>query len=556
MLVLLFIKEVSSSPSFSMPKKRISKLYSKPQSTVHPSLNSGAATISSSSSQSNAQSTSVNELIQALRQTQVTPSNYNNLPPTFTTQTLPPQTRALLSQPETPAPRPRYRSHGIVIQGVPYRNARVAGPAPPRSWLDGSRHAPAEMKKSQPERLYPASIYHLPGLADEYVQESKSRTLQGTCLRAMARNWTFIGQYEANYLADLPLSHKIKLLSNIAVHGPEEGIGRDALNNLILGPGPDVDSTELPDLQPSERNEELFRLDLSGSFGRSISSKQIIELLTKPAKPAEDSGDLLTWEETIARPLAAPIPYLTHLSLSHPPPTVSWPKLLALANHLPTVTHLSLAYWPVPCLLPNARATVMTSKHSKDVQYGNTGFYSHSLDDDYHEAVAVLHRLGRRVYGLEFLDLSGCNWLRALSWDGGEEKGPGLDWSSVWVKMKTLRVHSGRYINEDSTFEEVFSFARDYEIVQRIEETLGWWLHKDAIKRRREWIHVEKDSHHIRFCGSYDISPDKEKQRKQRVMDELEVRRQTDPPANIIRDPLAAEHSPSVDVPWGDDSSS
>jgi hypothetical protein len=142
---------------------------------------------------------------------------------------------------------------------------------------------------------------------------------------------------------------------------------------------------------PGENNDSFVRLDLSGSAGRSVSFKQLTELVEKPTRVAEENAD--SWEESFTRSLSPPIPHLTHLSLSHPPSTISWPRLLSFAKHVPTLTHLSLAYWPVPALTPNSTTAVMSSSYGKDVQYGGTNYYSHSIDADFREAAAILRRL-------------------------------------------------------------------------------------------------------------------------------------------------------------------
>lgn len=156
--------------------------------------------------------------------------------------------------------------------------------------------------------------------------------------------------------------------------------------------------------------------------------------MQKPETPPDDSTEL-SWEESISRSISPPVPHLTHLSISHPPSTISWPRLLTLSKHIPTLTHLSLAYWPVPSLTPNAKTAVMSSPYGKDIQYGGTNYYSHSLDNDFREAAAILKRLANHSYNLEYLDLEGCtDWLQALKWIGES----GIDWSSQWVKMKTI----------------------------------------------------------------------------------------------------------------------
>lgn len=144
-------------------------------------------------------------------------------------------------------------------------------------------------------------------------------------------------------------------------------------------------------LSQGQDNDAFFRMDLSGSLGRSISFKQITELFDKPAQLEEQDAE--SWEESFTRSLRMPAIHLTHLSLSHPSPDVSWPKFLAFTNHVPTLTHLSLAYWPVPSATPNSMTTVMSPSRGRDIQYGGTNYYSHSLDSDFREAASILRRL-------------------------------------------------------------------------------------------------------------------------------------------------------------------
>lgn len=372
-----------------MPKKRFSSQYSKPQSTVHPSLNSSATQErSSSGSVGKDASPSVNELISSLRSSQISPSQRPAA--TVTTPTLPPQIRELLSWPETPTPTPRARNR----RHFDRNGRRVPGPPPPRSWLDGSRHAPPEVKKRKNERAYPHDLNHLPGLAHKLHAEDDehqrgARRLQDMCLRRIACDWEFMRQYERNNLADLPATLRMQLLSNIAVYGPEDGVGFDGLKHILMTQREDGDNSA--DLSQSENNEDFFRMDISGSLGWSISFRQLIEFVEKPTQQTELAAE--SWEETITNSLRCPIPHLTHLSLSHPVPTVSWPRFLTFAKHVPTLTHLSLAYWPVPSAAPNSTTTVMSPGRGQDVQYGATNYYSHSIDSNFREAASILRRL-------------------------------------------------------------------------------------------------------------------------------------------------------------------
>ena len=284
---LLSLRFTVNPKSSSMPKKRFTNQYSKPPSTVHPSLNSTAA----SSSSSNREHTpapfiaplpsfiapnivlqetdappSVNELIASLRRANVSFTTAA-APATVVTPTLPPQIRQLLSQPETPTPRPRDRRQRYDAAG----HRLPPGPAPPRSWLE-SCHAPAALRKREriAGRLFPYEIAALPGISDQ----NGGRRLQDMCLRAMAKDWEFIREYEKNNLAGLPTSVRTLLLSYIAVYGPEDGVGAEGLNDILVLPNHEEDAV----YDVGGNNEGFFRLDLSGSVGRSVSFRQLIEV--------------------------------------------------------------------------------------------------------------------------------------------------------------------------------------------------------------------------------------------------------------------------------------
>jgi hypothetical protein len=304
------------------------------------------------------------------------------------------------------------------------------------------------------------------------------------CLRTMAREWEFVGQYERNNLAHLPTELRMLLLSNIAVHGPEEGVGIGGLKDMLMPP----DEDEATGHDAGDNNEGFYRLDLSGAVGRSLSFKQLLELVQKPATPPDEDTADLTWEESITRTLSPPIPHLTYLSLSHPPPTISWPRLLTFAKHIPTLTHLSLSYWPVPSLTPNAKTAVVSSRFGKDIQYGGTNYYSHSLDNDFREAATVLRRMASRLYGLEYLDVTGCSWLQALRWKPGE----GVDWGGQWVKIKTLRACSGFVLGEQSEFWEVVRFTESFRETILLQMALTRKDRRNPAGGLR-WIEVEKD---------------------------------------------------------------
>ncbi|KAG0649275.1 hypothetical protein D0Z07_4306 [Hyphodiscus hymeniophilus] len=199
----------------------------------------------------------VNELITTLRRSHVSPKDVTTAL-TVVTPTLPPQIRQLLSQPETPSPRPRDRRQRFDATG----RRLPPGPAPPRSWVEGSRHG--KTKATNKERLYPHDINALPGMSN-----GMSRKLQDMCLRTMAREWEFIRIYESNNLAELPTGLRMLLLSHVAVYGPEEGVGAEGLN-VLLHP-----TTE--EGYKANNNDGFFRVDLSGWTGSDPATPEGIE---------------------------------------------------------------------------------------------------------------------------------------------------------------------------------------------------------------------------------------------------------------------------------------
>ncbi|KAL3428458.1 hypothetical protein PVAG01_01967 [Phlyctema vagabunda] len=412
-----------------MPKKRFSSIYSKPQSTVHPSL--GSASAASASSRNDA-APSVNDLISNLRKTNtLSHDDQRNTSPITVTPTLPPAIRTLLSLPETPAPRPRGRDRRRYDE----RGRRLpAGPAAPQSWLEVKPLIHHFTEPRSTMRSCPAHVEHLPGIIPP-----RSGSLQDHCLREMARQWTFITQYEKYNLAHLPNRMRIFLLSYIAVYGPEDGVGYEGLRDLLLPP-PYLDTSEQE--IDTQRNDQFFRLDLSCSIGRTVSLKQIGDLVSAAAEEDEDN-----WEQAISKPLSPVIPHLTHLSLSHPPSNISWPKLLSFCQHVPTITHLSLAHWPVPNLTPNSNTAVVTSQFGRDIQYGAANFYSH-FDDDFSGASIVLKRLASSLYSLEWLDITGClSWMKAFRHKSQESAG--LDWINQWRSLHTIVAKSAYDISDE-----------------------------------------------------------------------------------------------------------
>jgi hypothetical protein len=394
---------------------------------------------------------------------------------------MPAEIRQLLDLPNTLTPRPRNRRVDAEGRRLP------AGPAPPSSWLKMPRHA-AKRRSRQGEttdRTF-CEVDSLPGISPFPLKSS----LMATCLRYLATNWGVQQDYNGNYLATLPSRVRSLLLSYIAVHGPPEGVGYAGLKSILR---PNDEASE-----DFAGNDDFDRLDLSGSIGRSIFFKQLRELIIPPQTEVEDSESWDTAPHTLPPSINAPIHALRILSLANPPGNISWPKLLSFVPSIPTLTHLSLANWPTPKLTPNATTDVMSSPYSRDLDYGDTNYYSHSLDCDYSEATSILRRLSSALYSLEYLDLNGCqDWASALRFH--HPYCPGIDWVSHWGKIRHISLRSGIDLDlSDSTgySDDAPDDVRQkklYELIKVKRNVLIALKIEKFIRRRRGWIEVLHD---------------------------------------------------------------
>lgn len=265
------------------------------------------------------------------------------------------------------------------------------------------------------------------------------------CLRTFASNWQELAEYEQHYIASLPIPLREMMLSYLALYG-ERG---------------DLDSKTFKILFQDEKEteasvsawEEVRFLDLSGLLCGAYTLKDLEKSLHRKtgigsaAAVTSSVADLSlsstskgkqkavpqiaeSWEDEVddlpPSPPSIPLPNttlltpifpnLTRLSLAHPGPAASWADLLSISPHLKTLTHLSLAYWPRPSTTPNAATTSMVSPHGGTIALGGSHFYS-DLDDDWDEAANILRRLSKNTYCLQWLDLEGCMWIPALTWD-------------------------------------------------------------------------------------------------------------------------------------------
>ncbi|PSS02186.1 hypothetical protein BD289DRAFT_360202 [Coniella lustricola] len=439
-----------------MPKKRHNARYSKPQSTAPASLSSSSAR--NHASRNDHERPSVNQLLASLRRTRL---NGDTSQPSIsvadlTAPSVPPQIRVILSLPETPAPSPVRRPR--LLPRFDARGVRLPpGPPPPRSWLALSRHAPRlqtsglASETCEQRRLLPA--LYTPGVG----------SLTDMLLRKIALDWAFQRSYNVYYLHVLPDRLRMALVSYVTVIH-ESGLSLSDLKLIFLPQAPEnADDGERDDRDdnndgggygplpsPSSLNEAITHLDLSTSIGKSLNLRELSHLLfpsssSSSLSKAHDSPVAESWDAadlpTVPRPL---LPNLTHLSLaanSETRPLNSWKQLLGIAPHLRNLTHLSLAFWPLPTLTPNSTYSKLVTPQGQTVQAGGTNPYSHSLDDDWSEAILVLRKLSESMYGLEYLDLTGCTaWFTALT---ASRDGDRIDWVGAWGKISHLVLHTG-----------------------------------------------------------------------------------------------------------------
>lgn len=275
---------------------------------------------------------------------------------------------------------------------------------------------------------------HLPGI----LKWPSEKSLLSLVLRQLARNWDFHEYYDQHHLASLPTSLRTLLLSYLAAHGPRHGLGYTGLK-LILR------AEESSDFKG---NEDFDRLDLAGSLGRELSLKNIKDFIASPNETKVLPDEQADWDETPPPAMSMKITNLRYLSLANPGDIQGlWSSLLGLATFLPTLTHLSLAHWPTPELNPNSRTVTMQSSMHRPVGYSATGFYAHTLDQDWSEAAGILRRLSTSLYSLQWLDLTGCSvWVKALRWSST----PGIDWKGKWGRVRTLRLQSDIDVLDES----------------------------------------------------------------------------------------------------------
>ncbi|KAI4250588.1 MAG: hypothetical protein L6R40_000188 [Gallowayella cf. fulva] len=407
-----------------MPKKRSQSYFSKPPTSVHPSISNR----SNDSHHHEQPDKSVNDLLQQLRIGQASSAAPTESRSDENPQTVHPSLKHIFQIPETLPLRPRPGMRPA-MQG----RRRPAGPAPPRSWLECSNQAPTRWRRTSllqrgHESQQRPELEKLGTIPNICLPSRQS--LQHQTLGLLAKNWEFHSHYDQYYLPLLPIRSKQLLLTYIAAYSPN-GINAHGLSILFA---------DESIIEGAIGTEGLTHLDLSVSIGRCLSLKDLKQFITTifPAPTSTDSFTPDSWDlPTSMSP--TPTCTLTHLSLSYPPPSISWRHLLQLSPHLNTLTHLSLSHWPSPTLTPNS-ATAYRSSPTGDIFYGDHDVYSASIDNDFSGAANVLRQLSRDTYCLLWLDLSGCtSWLPSLAWrrDGG------VDWDGPWTSVQTVVVAQG-----------------------------------------------------------------------------------------------------------------
>ncbi|KAF2230887.1 hypothetical protein EV356DRAFT_453073 [Viridothelium virens] len=410
-----------------MPKKHNQNFNLSKTRYVHPSLTS---TKENHGEASSGPSPGVNERLNQLRLSQspkASPEKVDQITAAVTQKSVPPNLRAVLNIPEPAAPRPKPGVRRRRLPGQP------AGPAAPQSWMERSQHAPSyERARARKRARYsaaqsktrfrPPDVDRLPG-----VEMPKKGSLVEQALKTMAIEWEFVSEYEQLNLATIPARLKSALLSYLAAYGPETGITLGNLRSLFY--------TE-EQIPGGTGTQDFKRLDLAGLIGRDLTLNPLVRYLANPDRPMSSTkrrsygaesqkAELLeSWDQEGLEISPAlninSFSAITHLSLARPDPNspLLWSSLISLTSHLPTITHLSLAYWPAPSLTPNSNTASVHAKGSpRPVQLSGTGFYSHSLDEDYSEASNILRRLSLNTICLEWLDLEGCcDWWPALIW--------------------------------------------------------------------------------------------------------------------------------------------
>ena len=132
----------------------------------------------------------------------------------------------------------------------------------------------------------------------------------------------------------------------------------------------------------------------------------------------------------------------------------------------------------------------MVSKHTS-VALGGSHFYS-NLDDDWHEATNILRRFSKDTYSLQWLDLEGCNWLKALTSHPGHSTGdqpsdewsshnamPGPDWNDAWRRVTYVNVFQGWIPSDSQSLQSMPAGVVPIQLLR--------WLRENGQKEDVQW---------------------------------------------------------------------
>lgn len=344
------------------------------------------------------QSTSVKERLQELRQAEPAEAAARRqaLADSAAQPSIPPDVQRILGFERTRPPPGRARTR--------WRDRlRIAGPAPPSSWLRGDvsgEGSPSGTTSRNGPKWRDGQLVALNRFKGLYSAEEQTLSLTAMVLRRLAISWHSLDTAEKGLLIACPQRIRVDLLPHLAHHGAHVTAADFAM--LIDGAEP------------------VTELDLGGLVARSDLTLPVLTTHIKAAKRTVDQNQLLDdWESSdrvpVPTPMSARFQSLTHLCLSHPPSTILWRDLLALTAHTPQLTHLSLAYWPQPTLTPNLLTATVTDRRGQQVSAGGSSFYS-EVSTDLDEPLVLFRKLSANLLLLQFLDIEGNhNWLPALA---------------------------------------------------------------------------------------------------------------------------------------------
>lgn len=346
------------------------------------------------------------------------------------------------------------------------------GPPPPVSWLyqqTASSSAQSQTASSRAAVEYPGAKHFqqrpLPG-----GRMPARKSLIDLTLRQFAKTWDWQKQYCQYVLYQLPAHLRSAMLSHLTRE--RQGVTISDLKLLLLPPPPPPESSHQEgaeeEIMPVD-NLDFHRLDLTNSPGKTIKLRDLSKFLYPPelsqTEHTSSSSSSFSfpsfipesWDSPVEEAGVPPslIPNLTHLSLAINPlvrsQQIPWPHLLSLARHLPpTLTHLSLAFWPEPSF--SVSSSNNNNNNTNNVSLP-TEYAPPSDGASWSESLMVLTRLSKLLYGLEYIDLTGCGSWMSVLWStvGGDS----VDWVDAWGQVEKVVLHPGYELFEDAQAEHV-----------------------------------------------------------------------------------------------------